>query len=165
MLEITGDDIAELNAEDLRTLVGLLCEAEMRRRSLPASAVTWGGDQSAKDGGVDVRVALTTAASMTGFIPKAATVFQVKRKDMPRKAILKEMKPGGKAVRPAILELAKASGAYIIVSAFGSTSDSALTSRKKAMEEALKGSPAAAEITLDSTTVTASPLGCTGTWD
>ena len=58
MFEITGDDIAALGDTDLRTLIGLLCEAEMRRRGLPSSAVTWGGNQNAKDGGLDVRVSL-----------------------------------------------------------------------------------------------------------
>lgn len=58
MFEITGNDIAQLNDEDLRSLVGLLCESEVRRRGLPTSSVTWGGDQRAVDGGVDVRVAL-----------------------------------------------------------------------------------------------------------
>jgi hypothetical protein len=50
MLEVTGDDIAALSDEDLRALVGQLCEAELRRRNLPPSAVTWGGNQTAADG-------------------------------------------------------------------------------------------------------------------
>src|SRR5467141_1824910 len=108
MFEITRDDIAALNDEDLRTLIGLLCEAELRRANLPVSAATWGGDQTAKDGGVDVRVAL------------------------PPSEIPKEMKPKG-AVRPVIEELAAASGAYIIVSSGGSTADSALKNRRAAM--------------------------------
>jgi hypothetical protein len=32
MLEITGDDIALLSDADLRTLVGLLCEGELRNK-------------------------------------------------------------------------------------------------------------------------------------
>jgi hypothetical protein len=32
MFEITGDDIAALGDADLRSLIGLLCQAEMRRR-------------------------------------------------------------------------------------------------------------------------------------
>ena len=44
MFEITGDDIAALNDTDLRTLVGRLCEAELRRGGLPVSAVTYGGN-------------------------------------------------------------------------------------------------------------------------
>ena len=31
LLEIVGDDIARLNDADLRTLIGLLCEADYRR--------------------------------------------------------------------------------------------------------------------------------------
>jgi hypothetical protein len=42
------------------------------------SAVTWGGHQNAGDGGIDVRVALPTGAAISGYVPKAATGFQVK---------------------------------------------------------------------------------------
>jgi hypothetical protein len=45
--------------------------------------------------------------------------------------------------------LAKASGAYIIVSAAGSTADSALKSRREAMAEAVKAIPDADKLTLD----------------
>jgi len=34
MFEITREDIAALNDEDLRSLIGLLCEAELRRANL-----------------------------------------------------------------------------------------------------------------------------------
>jgi hypothetical protein len=61
MLEITPNDIALLNDTDLRTLIGLLCEAELRKRGLSAAAATWGGHQNAADGGLDVRVALGDA--------------------------------------------------------------------------------------------------------
>ena len=58
------------------------------------------------------------------------------------------MKPGG-AVRPIIIELAKASGAYIIVSATGSTAHSALKNRKEAMAEAIEGIADASKLALD----------------
>jgi hypothetical protein len=109
MLEITGEDIAALGDEDLRTLVGLLCEAELRRRNLALSAITWGGNQTAKDGGLDVRVALPPGTTIDGFISKPNTGFQVKKQDMPRAAIIKEIKPKG-IVRQAVVELANASG-------------------------------------------------------
>jgi len=35
LLEITGDDIALLNDTDLRSLIGLLCEADFRLAGLP----------------------------------------------------------------------------------------------------------------------------------
>ncbi|WP_020085708.1 hypothetical protein [Hyphomicrobium zavarzinii] len=63
MFEITGDDIALLNDTDLRTLIGRLCEADLRRRGHSTSYVTWGGNQTAKDGGLDVYVALPSKTS------------------------------------------------------------------------------------------------------
>lgn len=35
MLDISGNDIAELNDSDLRSLMGLLCEAELCSFGLP----------------------------------------------------------------------------------------------------------------------------------
>ena len=148
MFEITGDDIALLGDADLRTLVGLLCEAELRRGALPTSAVTWGGDQNAKDGGLDVRVELPPASTVSDFIPRPLTGFQVKKPDMPSAAIIEEMKPKG-IVRPVLLDLATASGAYVIISSTGSTSYSALDRRRKAMAKAIEGSIAEDKLALD----------------
>jgi hypothetical protein len=111
MFEITPEDIAHLNDENLRAVVARLCEAELRGRGLSASHVTWGGDQNAKDGGIDVRVALPTGTAIDGFVPRAATGFQAKAQDMPRTEILDEMRPTG-ILRPSIQELADQSGAY-----------------------------------------------------
>jgi len=113
MLEISPDHIAELADDDLRELIGLLCEAELAKRGLPVSAVTYGGDQRAGDGGVDVRIALPEEAVRMDFVPRPNTGFQVKRQDMPRAAMRKEMPPSGD-VRAVIRELADASGAYVI---------------------------------------------------
>jgi hypothetical protein len=148
MFEITADDITALNDTDLRALVALLCEAELRARGLPPSAVTWGGSQTAVDAGLDVRVALPPGTAIEGFIPRADTGFQVKKPDMPRHAILSEMKPSG-TLRPAFRELADAGGAYIIVSADGSTADPALRNRREAMAEAVRDLPNASALALD----------------
>ena len=51
LLEIVGDDIAMLEDDDLRNLIGLLCEADYRLAGLPTKGITWGGHQDAKDGG------------------------------------------------------------------------------------------------------------------
>jgi hypothetical protein len=104
MFEITSDDIAFLNDEDLRALVGLLCESEARSRGFSASFVTWGGNQNAADGGIDVRVALPDSVGIDGFVPRPTTGFQVKNSDMSRVDILAEMYPKG-ALRPAIRDL------------------------------------------------------------
>ena len=81
-------------------------------------------------------------------MPRPNTVFQVKKPDMPRGKILDEMKPSG-TVRPAIQELVKLSGAYIIVSGTGSTTDTALQDRRAAMAEAVASPPNADRLALD----------------
>lgn len=136
MFDITSDDIILLNDIDLRELVGRLCEAELSSRGLSPSAVTWGGNQTAADGGLDVRVALPTSVSIEGFIPRPSTGFQVKKPDMPRADIIAEMRPSG-IIRPVIQELATESGAYVIVSSSGSTTDRVLLNRQRALREAL----------------------------
>ncbi|MGO6980566.1 hypothetical protein [Rhizobium leguminosarum] len=138
MFDVTSDEIAQLNDTDLRELVGRLCEAELSSRGLSPAAVTWGGNQTAADGGLDVRVAIRADAPIDGFIPRTSTGFQVKTPDMPRTAILGEMRPTDN-IRPVIQELADEAGAYIIVSSHGSTADSALRNRRSAMRETLKG--------------------------
>jgi hypothetical protein len=148
MFEITGDDISLLNDGDLRALIGRLCEAELRRHGHSVSHATWGGSQTAKDGGLDVHVELPAGTIISGFIPRPETGFQVKKPDMPRKEIIEEMKPGG-VVRPILADLAKASGAYVIVSATGSTAYSALKNRKKAMADAVEGMVDASKLALD----------------
>lgn len=136
MFDITPDDINQLNDVDLRELVGRLCEAELVSLGLSPAAVTWGGNQTAADGGLDVRVALPLGVSIEGFIPSPSTGFQVKTPDMPRAAILAEMRPTG-AIRPVIQELADEAGAYVIVSSNGATADRALRNRRHALRAAL----------------------------
>jgi hypothetical protein len=138
MLDITGNDVALLNDEDLRALVARLCEAELRRLGLSTAAVTWGGSQTAPDGGLDVRVALPPGTEINGWLPRTTVGLQVKAENMTAGKIAKEMRPAGN-VRPVICALADEGGAYIIVSSKGSTSDSALRDRRRAMAEALNG--------------------------
>lgn len=148
MFEITADDIALLKEDDLRSLVGRLCESEARRRGLPTSCITWGGNQNAADGGLDVRVALPPGSAIDGFVPRAASGFQVKKPDMSRKKILAEMRPSG-VLRAVIQELADQSGAYIIASSTASTSDSARQKRRKAMADAVSDLHNRDSLTLD----------------
>jgi hypothetical protein len=136
MFDVTPDEIAGLNDEDLRTLVALLCEAEASLRGLPRSAVTWGGNQTAPDGGLDVRVSLRQDAPVEGFIPRFSTGIQVKKPDMRPRDIIREMRPAG-LIRPVIQELADEGGTYLIISSGASTSDRALRERCSAMREAL----------------------------
>ena len=147
MLEITPDDVALLNDTDLRTLIGLLCESELRSRGLSATAVTWSGHQNSADGGLDVRVALADGEAIEGFVPRPQTGFQVKKSPMPRAEILDEMRPKG-VLRPIIRDLANRSGAYVIVSA-ESTSETTLRKRQDAMREAVNDLSNAKDLALD----------------
>ena len=74
--EISPDQIAALGDEDLRVLIAALCEADLRQRGLPTSAVLYGGNQTAADGGIDVEVELPAGTAIAGFIPRPATGFQ-----------------------------------------------------------------------------------------
>jgi len=136
LLEITGDDIAELNDANLRTLIGLLCEADYRLAGLTTKGITWGGHQDARDGGLDVVVRGATLPPQNSFVPRSITGFQVKKPDMHRAKILKEMRPNG-ILREEIKALIEESGAYVIVSSSASTAGTTLKNRIDAMREAI----------------------------
>lgn len=147
MIELTGTQVAKLNDTDLRELVFRLCEAELRRNNQPVAAVTASGNQTAPDGGIDVRVELSTPAKLD-FIPRSQTGFQVKCEDMPAAKLKKEMCPGGK-LRPSILQLIEAGGAYIIVSSKGSVADGPRLKRIEAMRAAITSATNTAVAHLD----------------
>lgn len=148
MFQITREDIAELNDVDLRLLVGLLAEEEVRMAGHSPASVTYGGDQRAADGGIDVRVGIEDDNKINGFVPRLATGFQVKAENMPRGKIIAEMKPEG-VLRDSIIELGRQDGAYIIVCSKGSVADTALSDRNNAMGEAIVGIPEAEKLHLD----------------
>ncbi|MGQ0583583.1 MAG: hypothetical protein ACT4O6_16715 [Reyranella sp.] len=148
MFEIDGDHIAQLSEEDLRELVGRLCEAELEKNGCAVSAVTRGGHQNAGDGGIDVRVSLPADTENGDFIPRPNTGFQVKRTDMPAGAIREEMRPFD-TIRPVIDQLANQAGAYVIVSSLGSVADVSLNNRRTAMREAVADVANGAALQLD----------------
>lgn len=148
MLEITPVDIANLSDASLRALVGRLCEAELTRRGLSAAAVTWGGNQDAPDGGIDVRVRLDAGTPIEGFVPRPETGYQVKKPEMGPADVLAEMGPSG-TLRPSIAELAEKAGAYIIVSSGSNLTDSMLTARLEKMAEAVRDTDGGSSLALD----------------
>jgi hypothetical protein len=148
IFQITSSQIQALNDEQARELVAHLCKEELRTKGLGTDPVTWGGDQRAKDGGVDVRVDIAPAFGISGYIPKDATAFQVKAEKYGSKKIPGEMAPKG-VLRPAIVEFSEQSGAYIIVSTRDTLSDSSLRARKKAMSDCLEERGLAGKVRLD----------------
>lgn len=135
IFEITGDDIKALRDDDLRALIGLLCEKDYRKANLATAGIKWGGHQDAPDGGFDVVVNGNTLLPGS-YIPRANTAFQVKKPAMPPSEINKEMRPNG-ILRESISELIAAKGAYIIVSSSASTTEANINSRKAAMRAAI----------------------------
>ncbi|MEX1081688.1 MAG: hypothetical protein WD382_08445 [Halofilum sp. (in: g-proteobacteria)] len=132
IFEVTAEDIAQLGDDPLRRLVALLAEQELSQRGLSPAAVLSGGDQNAKDGGIDVRVELGDEATIDGFVPRRATGFQAKATDMPASKIRDEMAPDGTLLK-SIEDIAEGNGAYIIVSSKGSVADTPLKNRREAM--------------------------------
>jgi hypothetical protein len=157
LFDVSPDQIAALDDEGLRLLIARLCEADLQRRGLATSAVLYGGNQIAADGGIDVRVELPADTQIDGFIPRPATGFQAKADDMPASEIAKEMRreetqPDGtkaRRLRPSIRALAADGGAYVIVSSKGSTADSRLTERRVAMRAAVADLPGSDALHLD----------------
>jgi hypothetical protein len=145
---ITSADIKALNDGQARELVARLCKAELQGRGIGTEAVTWGGDQRAKDGGVDVRVETDARTAISGYIPRSTTVYQVKAEPFAKSKISGEMVHKG-MLRLAITDLASKSGAYIIISTRDDLSDLSLSKRKKAMADCMDGHKLAGEVFLD----------------
>lgn len=148
IFDITEKEIQELYDSDLRTLIGLLCEAELERNNLPVTAAKWGGNQRAADGGLDVYVDLENPTEKIGEIPRWKTGIQVKQEKMPRNKIIKEMCPKG-IPRPVFTKLASNNGAYLIACGKESTSPPMRKDRLEAMHEACKTVPGIKNLKLD----------------
>ena len=148
LLEITGEHIANLSGSDLRSLIGLLCEADYRSAGLRTKGIMWGGNQNAQDGGLDVLVQDEISPPVNSFVPRKITGFQVKKSDMPRKKILEEMKFKG-VLRKEIKSLIDLKGAYVIVSSKSSTTNTALKNRINAMKEAVNDEKNACNLHLE----------------
>lgn len=148
LLEITGEDIALLGDADLRSLVGLLCEADFRLAGLSTNGIIWGGHQDASDDGIDVTVHCDFEPPPNSRVPRKTTGFQVKIPDMQPAKIGKEMKPKGE-LREEIKDLIIASGAYIIVNSKGSITKKALRMRLEAMSKAVASEPNYQQLHLD----------------
>ena len=148
IFEITGKDIAELKDDELRDLIGLLCEEECRSLSLGTSGIRYGGHQDAKDGGVDIMVDSNFAPPENSFVPRKVTAFQVKIPKMSKSKILLEMKPACN-LRPEIMNLIRQKGAYIMVSSGDSVTESTYNKRVEAMKEAISGEEDSNELYID----------------
>lgn len=136
LFQVDTTDIKALNDEQARALIARLCRAEIRKHGGSESAVTWGGDQRAKDGGVDVRVEINPPLGISGYLPNDNTAFQVKAEVFPPSKIPGEMAPKG-VLRQAVRDLAATKGSYVIAATRDDTSESALNLRLNAIRDCL----------------------------
>ncbi|TBC25610.1 hypothetical protein ELH33_33080 (plasmid) [Rhizobium ruizarguesonis] len=137
LFTITKSEIKLLTDEQAREVVARLCMAELEAKALPRSAVSWGGNQRAADGGVDIKVELPGSPVLTGYIPTAYTAFQVKAEKFGPAKVTEELAPQGK-LRELFSELAARAGGYVIVSTHDDVSEKHLKPRLTAMTDALK---------------------------
>jgi len=131
---VSSEEIQRLNDEQARELVARLVRAEAERLDAAHSSVTWGGDQRAKDGGIDVRFTSSSIAATSSFLPTICVGFQVKAEKFPPSKIAGEMAPSG-TISPSIADLLRSDHAYVIVSTKDSVSDSSLAARKSKMAD------------------------------
>ena len=116
IFEIEKDDLLGLDDGQLEELIARLCEAELASKRQSISRVRWGGNITAADGGVDVRVTVEDPAFVGDFIRRGDTVYQAKVPSMAKVAIEKEI--SGKGTSKDLFQaLAASHGAYCLTSA------------------------------------------------
>ncbi|MFD1254917.1 hypothetical protein DEVEQU_00533 [Devosia equisanguinis] len=148
LFAVTATEIQSLNDEQARELVARLCRAEATRVGAIKPNTTWGGDQRAKDGGIDVRFEADDLPNPTTHLPSRRIGYQVKAEIFPPSKIDPEMAPKG-VLRRSIVDFAATGGSYIIVSTRDSVSDSALSDRLTAMKECLDEHGLSGKVHLD----------------
>ncbi|AYM61265.1 hypothetical protein G6L68_01780 [Agrobacterium fabrum] len=134
---VTSEEIQRLNDEQARELVARLARAETEKLKACNSSVTWGGDQRAKDGGIDVRVTSSSVSHYSTYLPRSCIGYQVKAEKFAPSKIPGEMTHAG-SISASIADLLRTDGAYVIVSTKDSVSDSSLSARKAKMTECAK---------------------------
>ncbi|MEP4987313.1 MAG: hypothetical protein ABJV68_06435, partial [Paracoccaceae bacterium] len=136
IFELEKDELLELNDGQLEELVARLCEAEVEQAGHPISSVRWMGALTAPDGGIDVQVVVPNAHFHGDFVPRAETVFQVKKSSMPPYKISEEMS-GKESAKVLFDRLNAVSGAYVIVSLEDDNAPPFHTIRTDRMEQEL----------------------------
>jgi hypothetical protein len=148
IFSVSSEEIQSLTDVQARELVARLCKSELRTQGISTAMVSWGGDQRAKDGGVDVRVDVNPPLGIGGYVKKDRCAFQIKAETFNASKIPVEMAPKG-VLRPAITDLAGSGGAYVVASTRDNLSDSSLAARKAAMESCLSSFGLAGKVEVD----------------
>ena len=83
ILDITKEQLRQLDGDSLRELVALLCEAEIQKAGMPSARSSGAVPTRPADGGLDVEVDLENQEFRGDFVPRNLTGFQVKKPSMP----------------------------------------------------------------------------------
>lgn len=134
MLSIDKTHIQKLKYEDLEDLLGLLCEAELRRYKVSSASVRWGGKQTAKDGGIDVAINLEELPYKNGYLKRTNVIIQSKVSQLKKSGVEKAMRDKQGDLLESIKNLAKNSGSYILASAYSDFTEPVLQERIKEMK-------------------------------
>jgi hypothetical protein len=139
-VEITEADIERLEGFELRELVGRLCQADLCRAGYPINLVSWssGPTLSHDDSYVHLQLppdVLRISACWTG-----ESIFDCRsRVDTDSDGIHRALNlEGSQTLRPALAELFSRGGAYILVSAQGTTEPFLIHCNLKAMRRAIE---------------------------
>jgi len=144
---ITKEMVKGLGDETLRELTGKLIEAEASALGIPSSAISLGGNQTARDGGIDAAISWKGGPEPNDRLPRRTSYFQCKATAMPPREIEREFRPKGEA-RPIFYELESRGGAYLLVT----TDDpgvQAVEARVNAMRSALSDVQGAERVRLE----------------
>ncbi len=148
ILEISKDDLLALSDVQLEQLIGRLAEAEIAACGAQVADVHFSGSITAPDGGVDIRVVISSDPFRSGFIARKNTVLQSKKHSMAAAAIRDEMRPKG-VLSEAIGQLCDVGGSYVIVSLEDDCTDTMRIARLEAMKAAVSDQPKRENLHLD----------------
>ena len=140
LFEVNESDVASLGDEELTELIVRLCKADVARAGQSTSCVRHGGNINTPDSGLDIVVEWEIDPPLISHMPRRINGIQVKKTEMSRSPILKEMRNNigeGKSIN----RLVDQKGAYIIVSSGKSCNDRQLRNREDAMREAVSNIP------------------------
>ena len=148
IFDIQKDALLRLSDSQLEELIAQLAEADLASKGHNPARVYRSGSINSPDGGIDVRIDVPVDELDTGFLSQPNTIFQAKKKSMPKAEIRKEMRPSG-ILSPTLSKQAEIGGSYIIVSLADDCSEPMRNDRLDAMREAMDGDPNKGSIHLD----------------
>ena len=148
IFELDKDELLDLTDGQLEELVARLSEAEVAKAGHASSSVRWMGALTAADGGIDVQVIVPNSSYSGDFVPRAETVFQVKKPSMPPAKISEEM-TGKENAKKLFDSLHAAQAAFVIVSLGDNTAPPNYQARVDKMKDELSALVGKSNVSVD----------------